>query len=114
MKTRSRAVRQDEKKMILAERAIEEVKMAFHSVVDDFLEPGKQQANVVGMGMGIKPAIDGYSAGHYKITACRDLRLRSPSRRHHQPTCSRDRCFFKVLHTEQQPCSGKCQQCIAG
>lgn len=49
-------MRQDEKKMILAERAIEEVKMAFHSVVDDFLEPGKQQANVVGMGMGIKPA----------------------------------------------------------
>ena len=47
-------MKQDEKKMMLADSAMAEVRKAFHSAVDEFLEPKKQQANVVGMGMGIK------------------------------------------------------------
>lgn len=47
-------MKQEEKKMMLAEGAIAEVKKAFHAAVDDYLKPGRKQANVVGLGMGVK------------------------------------------------------------
>lgn len=47
-------MKQDEKKMMLAEGAMGEIRKAFQTVVDDYLKPGRKQAHVVGMGMGVK------------------------------------------------------------
>jgi hypothetical protein len=47
-------MKQDEKKMMLAEKAIAEARKAFSAAVGEFLDPTKQLANVVGMGVGVK------------------------------------------------------------
>ena len=47
-------MKQDETKMILAETAMAETQKAFSDAVEEFLDPAKQQANVVGMGVGVK------------------------------------------------------------
>jgi hypothetical protein len=44
----------DEKKMMLTERAIAEAQKAHSSAVDEFLDPAKQDSNVVGIGVGVK------------------------------------------------------------
>jgi hypothetical protein len=47
-------MKQDEKKMMLAEAAVVEAKKACGAAVGEFLDPLKQLANVVGMGVGVK------------------------------------------------------------
>jgi hypothetical protein len=47
-------MKQDEKKMMLAEKAIAEARKAYSAAVGEFLDPAKQLANVVGMGVGVK------------------------------------------------------------
>jgi hypothetical protein len=47
-------MKQDEKKMVLAEAAMAEAQKAYSAAVGEFLDPLKQQANVVGMGVGVK------------------------------------------------------------
>jgi len=47
-------MRQNPKKMVLAEAAAAEARKAFSAAVGEFLDPLKQRANVVGMGVGVK------------------------------------------------------------
>lgn len=47
-------MKQDEGKMILTEDAMAEAQKAYSAAVGEFLEPLKQPANVVGMGVGVK------------------------------------------------------------
>lgn len=47
-------MKQDEKKMMLAETAIAEAQNAYSAAVGEFLDPTRQLANVVGMGVGVK------------------------------------------------------------
>lgn len=47
-------MKQDEKKMMLAETAMAEAQKAYSAAVGEFLDPAKQLANVVGMGVGVK------------------------------------------------------------
>ncbi|MCF6158668.1 MAG: hypothetical protein E3K32_08880 [wastewater metagenome] len=47
-------MKRDEKKMTLTESSREEAQKACSVAVGDFLDPLKQQANVVGMGVGVK------------------------------------------------------------
>lgn len=48
-------MKQDEKKMMLAETAMAEAQKAYSAAVEEFLDPGKRGAsNVVGMGVGVK------------------------------------------------------------
>ncbi len=44
----------DQNKMMLAEAAVAEAQTAHAAAVDDFLDPGKPRANVVGLGVGVK------------------------------------------------------------
>lgn len=47
-------MKQDEKKMMLSEAEMAEAQKAHSAVVEEFLNPEKQRANVVGMGVGVK------------------------------------------------------------
>jgi hypothetical protein len=47
-------MKQDEKKMMLADTAMAEAQKAYSAAVGEFLDPLKQSANVVGMGVGVK------------------------------------------------------------
>ncbi len=44
----------DEKKMVLTQTDLKKAQKAYADAVDKYLEPEKQQANVVGMGVGVK------------------------------------------------------------
>lgn len=47
-------MKQNEKKMMLAETAMAGAQKAYSAAVGEFLDPAKQLANVIGMGVGIK------------------------------------------------------------
>jgi hypothetical protein len=47
-------VNQDDKKMMLAAKDVTAAQKAFDASHEDFLDPEKQRANVVGMGIGVK------------------------------------------------------------
>lgn len=47
-------MKRDESKMMLAEAAMGEAQRAYSAAVGEFLDPAKQRANVIGMGVGVK------------------------------------------------------------
>ena len=55
-------MKQDEKKMMLAETAIAEAQKAYSAAVGELLDPDKPRSNIVGLGIGVK-WIDGQPTG---------------------------------------------------
>jgi hypothetical protein len=49
-----KTVKSDEKKMVLSAADVANAQKAYSAVVEDFLDPQKRRANVVGMGVGVK------------------------------------------------------------